>query len=101
MIPYLLLTDGFQIGEFHVNLLILLLIVGLVHTGVAYMLYFGSMDGLKAQSIAIFSYIDPVSALVFSALFLKEPLSLLNALGALMIIGSAILSEWKSGGEGI
>lgn len=40
------------------------------------MLIFGSINGLKAQSAAILSYIDPVAALLFSAVFLKEPLSL-------------------------
>ena len=71
----------------------LLLIMGLVHTGLAYVLYFGSMDGLKAQSVAIFSYADPVFALLLSALFLREPLTVSGLLGAVMIIGSALLSE--------
>ena len=97
MIPYLLLTGGFQFETFNAKLLLLLLVVGLVHTGVAYMLYFGSMDGLKAQSIAIFSYIDPVSALLFSALLLGEPLSASGILGAVMIIGSALISEIRPG----
>ena len=96
MIPYLLLTDGFQFGEFSGQILLLLLIVGLVHTGVAYMLYFGSMDGMKAQSIAILSYIDPVSALLFSALLLREPLGVLSIVGAVMILGSSVFSELQT-----
>lgn len=95
MTPYLLLTDGFHLEGITVSVVILLLIVGLLHTGIAYALYFGSMDGLKVQSIAILSYIDPVSALLFSALLLKEPLSIMGILGAVMIIGSAIVSELK------
>ena len=55
------------------------------------MLYFGSMDGLNVQTIALFSYIDPVSALFFSAILLKERLSILSVIGAVMIIGSAII----------
>ncbi len=93
MIPYLLLTDGFPHTGFTLSAMLLLLAVGIIHTGIAYVLYFGSMDGLKAQSIAIFSYIDPVSALLFSALLLKEPLSVMNIIGAVMIIGSALVSE--------
>ena len=93
MIPYLLLTDGFPHTGFTLSSVLLLLAVGIIHTGIAYVLYFGSMDGLKAQSIAIFSYIDPVSALLFSALLLKEPLSVMNIIGAVMIIGSALVSE--------
>ena len=97
MIPYLFLTGGFSIGAgsggFSAVTLLLLLIVGIVHTGIAYVLYFGSIDGLKAQTVALLSYIDPVSALLFAALFLGEPLSIWGIAGAVMIIGSAVVSE--------
>lgn len=93
MIPYLLLTDGFSGVVFTPATLLLLLAVGLIHTGAAYALYFGSMEGLAIQSIAVLSYIDPVSALLFSALLLREPLSLMNIIGAVLIIGSAMISE--------
>ena len=93
MIPYLLLTGGFDCSGLTPVRGILLLVVGIVHTGVAYVLYFGCMDGLRIQTVAILSYIDPVSALLFSALLLREPLSLLNIVGAVLIIGSAIVSE--------
>ncbi len=93
MIPYLLLTGGFPSGPCDARAVILLLVVGVVHTGIAYVLYFGCMDRLRAQSIAIFSYIDPVSALLFSAFLLKEPLSAAGIAGAVLIIGSAIISE--------
>ena len=56
------------------------------------------MDGLRAQTVAISGYIEPVAALVFSALLLKEPLSVTGFIGAVMIIGSAIISE--SGEQG-
>jgi len=93
MIPYLLLTDGFAGASFDLRTICLLLFVGIVHTGIAYVLYFGSMDGLRVQSIALFSYIDPVSALLFSALLLGERLSVPSMIGAVMIIGSAVVSE--------
>ncbi len=93
MVPYLFLTNGFTGEGFTASSVVLLLVVGIVHTGVAYALYFGGMEGLSVQTIAVFSYIDPVSALLFSALLLREPLSLLNILGAVMIIGSAMVSE--------
>ncbi|MBR6027897.1 MAG: EamA family transporter [Clostridia bacterium] len=93
MAPYLLWTGGFEGLAFTPSSLALLLLVGVVHTGLAYVLYFGSIEGLKAQSVAMLSYIDPVSALLFSALLLREPLSPLNLLGAVMILGSAIVAE--------
>ena len=95
MLPYLLLTDGFSGMVFSPATLLLLLVVGVVHTGLAYALYFGGMEGLAVQSIAVLSYIDPVSALLFSALLLKEPLTWLHILGACLIIGSAMISETR------
>ena len=99
MVPYLLLTDGFSAEGFTPASVLLLLVVGILHTGIAYVLYFGSMEGLRVQTIAVFSYIDPVSALFFSAFLLREPLSLPGIAGAVLIIGSAVLSETKLPGE--
>ena len=93
MIPYLFLAKGSGGGGFGATSVLLLLVIGIVHTGIAYVLYFGSMDGLRVQSIAVLSYIDPVSALLFSALLLREPLSLTGVVGAVLIIGSAMVSE--------
>ena len=93
MVPYLLLTDGFSGIAFTPASLLLLLAVGILHTGLAYALYFGSMERLPLQSIAVLSYIDPAAALLFSALLLKEPLTLMNIVGACLIIGSAMMSE--------
>ncbi|MBR1938836.1 MAG: EamA family transporter [Spirochaetales bacterium] len=95
MIPYMFMTDSFDSISFTPPTVILLLIIGLVHTGLAYTLYFGSIDGLKAQSVAIFSYIDPVAALFLSSVFLHEPLDAFGMIGAVLIIGSAIISETR------
>ena len=99
MIPYMLLMEGALSGRFDLITVIMVVIVGIVHTGIAYAMYFGSMDGLKAQSIAIFSYIDPVSALLFSAVLLNEPLNAIGIIGAIMIIGSAVISELQIGSQ--
>lgn len=96
MLPYLLLTGGFGGGDFSVTSGLLLFVLGVIHTGIAYAMYFGGMDGLKMQTIAVFSYIDPVSALLFSALLLREPLGILSIVGAVMILGSAVFSELQT-----
>ena len=93
MIPYMLITHSFDSFPTDPRTLLLLLTVGLVHTGITYVLYFGSMEHLRTQTVAILGYIDPVSALFFSAVLLKEPLSLYNIIGAVLIIGSALISE--------
>lgn len=92
MIPYLLVTGDYAVGEISLAAVLLVLVVGIVHTGLAYVLYFRSMSGLSVQKVSVFSYIDPVSALFFSALFLREPLTPLNLIGAVLIIGSAVLA---------
>ena len=97
MIPYLLVSGTRSTEGLTFTSVALLAVVGIVHTGIAYVLYFGSMDGLRVQSVALLSYIDPVSALLFSALLLREPLSPLSILGAVMILASAIVSELPSG----
>lgn len=91
--PYLALTGQFSHVELDRFSLLMLLIVGLVHTGIAYTLYFGSTDGLKAQTIALFSYIDPVSALFFSLIFLHEPMGPAGIAGAVLILGAAFAAE--------
>jgi len=74
-------------------LLGLLLFVGVVHTGIAYTLYFGSLKELKAQTAAILSYIDPIVAIILSALLLREHMGVGGIVGAVLILGSALISE--------
>jgi len=93
MIPYILLTEDLSQLSFNVTAVLLMLLLGIVHTGMTYAMYFGSMEGLKMQTIALFSYIDPVVTLILSALILKEPLSIYGIVGAVLIIGAAVFSE--------
>ncbi len=72
-----------------------LLLIGLVNTGLAYFLYFTGMQKLPAQSVALISYVDPVSTLAFSAALLHEKLSVFQLIGAVMILGGAIMGERK------
>lgn len=73
--------------------LIMVVIVGVVHTGIACYLYFSSMRELPGQTIAIMSYIDPASTLIFSAIFLQERLTLFQVFGALLILGGTAFSQ--------
>ena len=75
MLPYVLLTEDVTALRLTPRVLLLLLIVGVVHTGIAYVLYFGSIADVPAQTAALLSYIDPVVAVLLSLLVLKEPMS--------------------------
>ena len=74
-----------------------LAVVAIFHTGVCYALYFGSIAVLPAQTSALFSYIDPVVAILLSALLLHEPMDALSAIGAVLILGSTLLGEVMEG----
>ena len=93
LIPYLAVTEDFSKITWNGSMIILLLTISIVHTGICYALYFGSMNGLRAQTIALFSYLDPITALLLSALILHERLTIFGIIGALLILGSAIYSE--------
>lgn len=93
MVPYILLTENVSALTFTPLGTVLLLIVAVFHTGCCYALYFGSMDHLSAQTVALFSYIDPIVAILLSALLLKEPLGWSGVLGAALVLGSTLISE--------
>lgn len=93
LIPYILAAEDLSTVVLTPLIVVMLLIVGVVHTGIAYALYFGSMNGLKAQTVALFSYIDPIVAIVLSALFLKEPMTLYSCIGAVLVLGATMISE--------
>lgn len=93
LLPYVLLTEDLSTYSFTALPLVLLGVAGVVHTGIAYWLYFGSMGNLKAQTVALYSYMDPILAIVLSMLVLKEPMTLSAGIGAVMILGAAFVSE--------
>lgn len=93
ILPYCLLSRGFDMTAMNMVSFLLLAVVCFVHTGLSYWLYFGSIKQLSNQTVAIFSYLDPVVAILLSALLLGEPLGWQGILGAVLILGSALCSE--------
>lgn len=51
------------------------------------------IEKIPAQTVALFSYIDPIVAVLLSVLVLKEELSTLGLIGIIMVLGSALISE--------
>lgn len=93
ILPYTLLTESVSREDISPKTVIVLLVVAVVHTGFAYALYFGSMDRLSAQTVALFSYIDPIVAVILSALLLKEHMGVPEIIGAVLVLGSTIIGE--------
>lgn len=93
--PYVALTSGVTLGGMDATGWACLLIVGLVHTGLAYVLYFPSIKELPGQKAAILSYIDPLVAVIVSVLILREPMNAWQWVGGAMILGATLWNEVK------
>ncbi len=93
LVPYVLFTDGVNLNTLDKKGWFFLLVIGLVHTGITYCLYFSSLKELSGQKVAILSYIDPLVAVLISVVVLKETMTPLQAVGGLMILGFTLWNE--------
>ena len=93
LLPYTLLTENPAAVDWNPTSVLLLVTVGILHTGVAYALYYSALKKMEAQTVAIYGYIDPIFAILLSALLLKEPLTISTVIGAVMILGATFLSD--------
>ena len=93
LIPYVLLTEGLNFYNIEGMSIILLLVLGIVHTGFAYLIYFTVIQKIPSQTVALYSYVDPISAIIMSSILLSERMSILQILGGILILGSTFMSE--------
>lgn len=93
LVPYVLATSGINLNTLNGMGWGSLLIVGLIHTGVTYCLYFSSLKELPGQKAAILSYIDPLVAVLVSVLLLGESMILIQVLGGVLILGFTLWNE--------
>lgn len=93
LVPYVSLTGGSNLAALEIKGWIFLLIVGLVHTGITYCMYFSSLKELPGQKAAILSYIDPLVAVLVSVLILGEAMTLMQVIGGLLILGFTLWNE--------
>lgn len=70
-----------------------ILTLGVVNTGIGCYFYFSSIGELPVQTVAICGYLEPLSALLFSAVLLRESLSFIQIVGAILILGGAVYGE--------
>ena len=93
LVPYVLLTGGVTLGGLNGFGWANLLIVGLIHTGVTYCMYFSSLKELPGQKAAILSYIDPLVAVLISVTILGESMTLWQVIGGMLILGFTLWNE--------
>lgn len=93
VLPYVIFAEEITPDMFGALPIIMLLVVGIIHTGLAYVLYFGSLSGVPAQCVSIYSYIDPILAVILSALLLSEPMTTYGIIGAMLILASTLVAS--------
>ena len=93
LIPYVLSTSGITLGNLNSIGWVNLLIVGLIHTGVTYCMYFSSLKELPGQKAAILSYIDPLVAVIISVTILGETMTPWQIIGGILILGFTLWNE--------
>lgn len=96
LMPYVFFTEGFGILEVSSSSIPFILILGVIHTGIGFLLFFSGMQKLKGQSIAALSYADPITSLVISALILQEQMPFVQILGGALLLGATFVSENNS-----
>ena len=93
LLPYVLITSGINISSLNINGFVYLLIVGFVHTGITYCMYFTSLKELEGQKAAILSYIDPLVAVLISLLILHEKITIIQIIGGFIILCFTLINE--------
>jgi len=96
LLPYVVSKGEITFADLELRSMLLLLVVGVLHTGFAYLIYFSALKVLSGQTIAVLSYIDPLSAILFSSVFLREHLSMKQLIGGILILGATFSSEYCS-----
>lgn len=96
LLPFIALRGGFHLGQLDGSGLMNLLVLGLVHTGMCYCLYFISLAHLRGQQAAILSYLDPLVAVLLSVIWLGEPVSAVQLLGGGVMLLFAFLNEFSA-----
>ena len=99
LIPYVAMTSGVTLGNLDGAGWANLFIVGFVHTGVTYCMYFSALKELPGQKAAILSYIDPLVAVLVSVTILGEPMTLWQGVGGILILGFTLWNEISPRGK--
>ncbi len=93
LLPYILLTTGFHFERMDAPGWLCLLAVCLIHSALAYILYFSALRELPGQEAAVLSYIDPLVAVLISLTVLAEPVAPVQLVGGAMILAFTLANE--------
>lgn len=96
LLPYNFVNHEFNNLILSTSNIILILILGILHTGIAYAIYFDAIKDVDGQSLAIYSYIDPIVTIILSTCLLHEAMSIYEIIGMILILGATLYGEIKA-----
>ena len=99
VLPYVLIKNWGTVLDWNIKSIVIIIVLGLVHTGLAYCLYFSGMATLPVQTVAILGYLEPVMSVLCSAIILREHMNISGWIGAVLILGAATVSETIGNGN--
>jgi len=90
LLPVVVARNNIEITNF--NTVSLLLVIGIVHTCIPYLIYFSNIEKVSMANSAVLSYLDPFAAVLFGHVLLNEPLTNFHLLGGFLILVSIYLN---------
>ena len=93
MLIFVSVKENVTTLEFTLKNVLILLVLGVVHTGIVYLLFFSAVGKLPSQTSSVLSYVDPITAIVLSSVFLNQKMNNLQIVGTFLILGSVFINE--------
>lgn len=96
LLPFTIFEGGpFQIIKLPEFQVFLVIVLGVIHTGIAYVVYFSTYKYLRAIEIVSYSYLEPLFSIALGVVFLKERLSVIQIIGCLLVLGFTYYNEFR------
>lgn len=92
LIPFLI----FEKPVFRASDILLLVLLGVVFTGVSHLLFVNSLKNIRTLTAGIVSSLEPLYGVIFATLLLGEIPTLREAAGGLIILGTTFYTTIKS-----
>ena len=94
LLPFVLMDGNIlTVLDLDARAVIYTILLGILHTGVAYTLFFSLYTHMKSVEIVSYSYLEPLFAILFSVIFVGELLTVPQIIGGILILGSTYVGE--------
>lgn len=94
LLPFVLFEGNiFTVVRLDALAVIYTILLGILHTGMAYTMFFSIYEHMKSVEIVSFSFLEPLFGILFSVIFVGERLTLLQTFGGILILGSTYIGE--------